>query len=112
PPATSCSLSGRRPASTIEKPSRDSATAAALPTPLPAPVTTAIFCAPIGVSCLLRHPVRRVSGCPESITTDREVSEGPRAWLAGRRLWISGPGLRWAPGGRPTGQARKRVFVV
>ena len=48
-------LSARRPASTMVKPPRDSATAAASPTPLPAPVTTAIFCAAIGVSLLMRY---------------------------------------------------------
>jgi hypothetical protein len=30
-----------------------------LPTPLPAPVTTAIFCAAIGVSLFSRHSRRR-----------------------------------------------------
>src|SRR5256885_13091161 len=50
----SCSFSMRRPASTTVKPAFISASDAARPTPVPAPVTTAIlFAASVIVSCLL-----------------------------------------------------------
>src|SRR5512146_1555869 len=50
--AVSSSMSSRRPASTTVKPAFISASEAARPTPVPAPVTRAIFFASLIVSCL------------------------------------------------------------